>query len=198
MIEEKNEERQQARDYERDMLTALNSAIQSFPKISNIDHLPIEEVQSDCSLKYCRKLASLRERGYSWDKGMLLHVIVDSVLGEVVRIVVPKCRRPTLLKLAHDKSGHIGTRTVADILGKRFMWPNMSADIHHFCQSCLACQKFNRRGQAKAPMIERPVVTEPFEVVAMDIVGPLPQGRGRMCYTLTTICMAIVGQMLCP
>ncbi len=66
----------------------------------------IEVVQSDCSLKYCRKLASLRERGYSWDKGILLHVIVDSVLGEVVRIVVPKCRRPTLLKLAHDKCGH--------------------------------------------------------------------------------------------
>ncbi len=108
----------------------------------------------------------------------------------MVRIVVPKCRRPTLLKLAHDKCGHIGTRKVADILGKRFMWPNMSADIHHFCQSCLACQRFNRRGQAKAPMIERPVVTEPFEVVAMDIVGPLPRGRGRMCYIFTTICMA--------
>ncbi len=84
----------------------------------------------------------------------------------------------------------IGTRKVADILGKRFMWPNMSADIHHFCQSCLVCHRFNRKGQAKAPMIERPVVTEPFEVVAMDIVGPLPQGRGRMCYILTTICMA--------
>ncbi len=35
-------ERQQARDYEKDRLTALNSAIQSFPKISNIDHLPAQ------------------------------------------------------------------------------------------------------------------------------------------------------------
>lgn len=150
----------------------------------------IEEVQNDYTLKYCRKLGLLKERGYSWDKGILLHVIVDSVLGEVVRIVVPKNRRKTLLKLAHDKSGHIGARKVADILGKRFMWPNMSVDIHQFCQSCVACQRSNRRGQAKAPMIERPIVTEPFEVVAMDIVGPLPQGKGKMCYVLTTICMA--------
>ncbi len=34
-----------------------------------------------------------------------LHCIVDSVMGEVCRIVVPKSRRPLLCKLAHDKSG---------------------------------------------------------------------------------------------
>ncbi len=27
-------------------------------------------------------------------------------------------------------------------------------------------------------MVERPVLTEPFEDVAVDIVGPLPKGNG--------------------
>ena len=39
-------------------------------------------------------------------------------------------------------------------------------------------------------MVERPVVSEPFEVVAIEIVGPLPQGRNKCQYLLTRICMA--------
>ncbi len=39
-------------------------------------------------------------------------------------------------------------------------------------------------------MVERPIFSEPFEVVAVDIVGPLPPGKGEMSYLLTAICMA--------
>ena len=39
-------------------------------------------------------------------------------------------------------------------------------------------------------MSERPVIAEPFQVVALDIVGPLPKGKGRVEYVLTAICMA--------
>ncbi len=53
----------------------------------------IDEISKDGSLSYCRKLASMGMPGYSWDKGLLLHTIVDSVGSEVIRIVVPKSRR---------------------------------------------------------------------------------------------------------
>ncbi len=56
--------------------------------------------------------------------------------------------------------------------------------------SCDICQKSNRQGQAKAPMVERPIITEPFEIVAMDIVGPLRAAKGKYQYLLTTICLA--------
>ncbi len=62
----------------------------------------------------------------------MLHTIVYSMGSEVIRIVVPKSRRESLLELAHDKSGHIGSRKVADIIGKRFVWPNVNADIHRY------------------------------------------------------------------
>ncbi len=123
-------------------------------------------------------------RGYSWDKRLLLHTIVDSVGSVVIRIVVPKSRIENLLELAHDKIGHVGARKVADTIGKRFVWPNVSADIHKYCASCLVCQKSSRHGLAyKAPMVERPVVSEPLKVVAMDIVGPLPPRKGK-CHVL--------------
>ena len=39
-------------------------------------------------------------------------------------------------------------------------------------------------------MIEREVLTEPFEALAFDIVGPMPEGKGGCRFLLTAICMA--------
>ena len=38
--------------------------------------------------------------------------------------------------------------------------------------------------------MEREVLTEPFEVMAFDIVGPMPKGKGGSRFLLTAICMA--------
>ncbi len=107
--------------------------------------------------------------------------MVDDVAGELKRIVIPKSRRGIVMKLAHDGCGHIRYPKALDIIGKRFVWPNISVDV---------CQKSSKRGQQKVPMMERPITTEPFEVIAIYIVGPLPPGKGKVVYILTTICMA--------
>ncbi len=39
-------------------------------------------------------------------------------------------------------------------------------------------------------MVERPILAEPFESVAIDLVGPLPKGKGGNRYILTYICLA--------
>ncbi len=39
-------------------------------------------------------------------------------------------------------------------------------------------------------MIERPIISVPFESIALDIVEPLPKGKGGMRYLLTGCCMA--------
>ena len=42
----------------------------------------------------------------------------------------------------------------------------------------------------KAPMIEREIVSVPFETVAIDLVGPFEKGRVGYRYLLTYVCMA--------
>ena len=39
-------------------------------------------------------------------------------------------------------------------------------------------------------MVEREVLSEPFETLAFDIVGPMPKGKGGYRFLLTAICMA--------
>ena len=56
-------------------------------------------------------------------------------------------------------------------------------------RSCEPCQRCSK-AHSKVPMMERRVMAEPFEVMAIDLVGPLPKGKGGCEYLLTCICMA--------
>ena len=39
-------------------------------------------------------------------------------------------------------------------------------------------------------MVERPTMSEPFQSMAIDIMGPLPKPKGGVRYLLTCVCMA--------
>ncbi len=150
----------------------------------------IKEVNEDVTLKSLRELADRGERGYYWEDGVLVQRCPDFTYGTVVNIVVPKSRRSKIMQLAHDKLGHLGHKKVASTIKRNFVWPLMNCDIRKHCESCLLCQKVNKAGQRKALMIERPVLSQPFEQIALDLVGPLPKGRGGARFVLTAACMA--------
>lgn len=65
----------------------------------------------------------------------------------------------------------------------------MSGDIKRYCRSCDACQKTFARGRTKpVPMQKMPIISVPFERVAIDLVGPLsPASSDGHSYILTLI-----------
>ncbi len=52
------------------------------------------------------------------------------------------------------------------------------------------CSKMNKQGNRGVCIQDRPVVTQPFSTVALDLVGPLPKARHGVQYLLTYCCMA--------
>ena len=66
----------------------------------------------------------------------------------------------------------------------------MATDVSKHCRSCNVCQQANKRGSQKSPIVERPILTMPFENLAVDIVGPFPKCKGGVRYVLTTLCLA--------
>ncbi|XP_037774647.1 uncharacterized protein LOC119571392 [Penaeus monodon] len=90
------------------------------------------------------------------------------------------------------KSRHFSHRKTAEKVFHKFFWPGAGAEIKRYCRSCHACQKTVPKGKIrKAPMVQMPVISEPFSRVAIDIVGPIspPSSRGHK-YMLTLIDMA--------
>ena len=82
------------------------------------------------------------------------------------------------------------TIRLKQIIKRRFTWPSLSNDVVTYCHSCTVCQKCSNAPAGHAPMIEWQVTTEPFEVLAFDLVGPLPKAKGGFRFILTSICMA--------
>ena len=66
----------------------------------------------------------------------------------------------------------------------------MTTDIAQYAKSCQSCQSRNKTADKPCPTQTRPTISEPYEEVAMDIIGPVPRGKGGYKYALTLICMA--------
>ncbi len=97
--------------------------------------------------------------------------------------MVPEIDRHRILRLAHDHGGHLGVKKTREKLNKLFTWPKMARAVVRYIDSCEVCLKVNK-------LIERTVVGELFKRIAVDVVGPLPKGKGGAQYTPTYACMA--------
>jgi len=114
------------------------------------------------------------------------------------QIVAPAAIRHQLLYISHDitASGHLGIRKSLDRLLRNFWWGTLQytiqADVREYIRTCHACQCLGK-GSAKiiAPLHSMPVVTEPWSICAIDIVGPLPvckETGNRFILTILDLC----------
>ena len=148
------------------------------------------ESKLDKSLAVWRGLADEGLKGFKWKDSLMFLTVMDPTFQAVEALVLPKEFRVQVMSTAHDGAGHLGHRKVLQMIKKRFVWPLMAKDVTLFCQSCQVCQSCSRASVRKAPMVERPVLTEPFEQMAFDLVGPLPKAKGGYWFVLTAVCMA--------
>ena len=150
----------------------------------------VSESMSDPSLKQWRALAEKKDRGFLWEKGLLFKTVTTHVFEVVKLLVLPKSFRKRVMDLAHEKLNHMGSRRVLSLLRQKFDWPGIGQDVIRHCRTCPVCQKCSKPQARKVPMVERKVMSEPFESMAFDIVGPMPKGKGGHRFLLTCVCMA--------
>jgi transposase InsO family protein len=96
---------------------------------------------------------------------------------------------PQILKENHDSTiaGHPGINRMLNRIKASYYWKTMRKDIEHYVKSCKLCQ-INKplRKCNKAPMVVTSSSTKPFERLALDIVGTLPEaGSQNFKYILT-------------
>ncbi|GFR82395.1 Gypsy retrotransposon integrase-like protein 1 [Elysia marginata] len=92
------------------------------------------------------------------------------------QLVIPSLLVPSVLKLAHDVpvAGHMGVARTKERILQSFYWPNVQKDVKMYCRSCKTCQMtLAKRRTPKAPVQPIPVISEPFQKVAIDLDGPI-------------------------
>ena len=67
-----------------------------------------------------------------------------------------------------------------------FYWPGMDDDVKQYVLSCEICQKKQIR-PPKVPLTPIPTMSQAFDRVNMDLIGPLPMTQRKNRYILTVI-----------
>lgn len=99
-----------------------------------------------------------------------------------------------MLEQCHDRSGHFGIEKTLDKIGERFWWPGYTLQVTEWVRSCHACQARNKaRERVSAPMQSIPI-GQPFEMWAMDFVGPLRMSANGNRYLLVVSDFSLNGQ----
>jgi len=102
----------------------------------------------------------------------------NGLLGTTAgRILVPESLKEKILKRFHDSpyAGHLGIKKTAARIQRRFKWPKMGKDIKEYVRGCEICAKRKAIGNHKSPLNPIPPPETVWQVMAMDIMGPLTQ-----------------------
>ncbi|XP_030283654.1 uncharacterized protein LOC115587797 [Sparus aurata] len=170
-------------------LSVSHSELQSEQRADrSLDEL-FGSVLTPCELK---SVAS----GYFLQDGILVRKWMphgeDFVGDPIFQVVVPLKFRGLVLKLAHDGSGHLGVHKTYDRILRHFFWPRLKKDVSLHIKNCSTCQLTGKPNQVikPAPLQPIPAISQPFEYLLIDCVGPLPKARSGCKYLLSVMCQS--------
>lgn len=114
-------------------------------------------------------------------------VIIDGVLYRHLQkvngtdsydqIIVPRGLRQEIIRQSHDSltAGHLGVKKTKARIAQSFYWFNIRQDVHLYIQQCDVCAADKTpKTKPKAPM-GHITTGAPWDVLAMDYVGPFPE-----------------------
>ena len=105
------------------------------------------------------------------------------------KAIVPKSLRSKVMQEAHatNTTGHLASERTLARIKEHFYWPNMYMDVFNFCKSCTTCQQAKGKTCTQRAPLSHITAGAPFEIVAMDIMGPLTTTNAGKSYILVVI-----------
>ena len=161
----------------------------------------LQELQKNDS--YCREVAKKLHKDVEPQKifikesGVLYRLWSED--GRTFKcVLVPKVLQDSMIILAHDHSGHNGSRRTYSCLKRQYYWPGIRKQVFRHCKKCKECVLQNQ-GQPEKGFGHFDAPDLPMEFICMDLVGPIhpPSSKGNK-YVLTVIDMLTGFTMAVP
>ena len=133
-----------------------------------------------------QRLAQLWDRLVT-DNGVLKRCYEDT-LGHItwLQLVVPRCLKEDILRELHSGAleGHLGEEETLKKIRERFYWPGMQRDVKDWCSTCEPCSTWKSAPKRNHAPLQTIRAGYPMQVVAVDIMGPLPESEAGNKYVL--------------
>lgn len=91
---------------------------------------------------------------------------------------------PPNFAISHDELGHMGVGKTYNCILRHFFWPRVKKSIAGYIKTCHTCQLTGKLNQTikMAPLYPIPAISQPFEHLIIDCVGPLPCSRSGVMF----------------
>ncbi len=204
-------EKQQSREYDTGPMERLNIDVFKEEQKADEKCRKIREVlRSDTPTTEDARERALKIKAYYFEQdGLLMRRLIPAgeeehpenmkqpsrrdralaQLQETELVVVPRTLRATVLWVFHGLplTGHAGPKKTLENIRRYFYWPGMATDTKRRVQACHGCQmrKYPRPTRHYGP--KQFVANEPWELVSIDIIGPLPESTEGNVKVLTMI-----------
>jgi len=86
-----------------------------------------------------------------------------------------------VIRLHHDLPtvGHPGIYKTHKLITRNYWWPRILADVRKYVGGCEICQQVKpKRTPATGLLNPNEVPSYPWEVISVDMIGPLPESNG--------------------
>ncbi|GFX69496.1 integrase_H2C2 domain-containing protein [Trichonephila clavipes] len=133
---------------------------------------------SDMPTRSCKDMqyANWTERGFLMNQGVLYRYVPDADSAEA-QLVIPAAERELIIERHHNDpmAGHYGEEGTFQKIARRYYWTGMRKYISDYIKKCPEWARFKATNQKPAGLLRTPVYSQRFEVIAIDLFGPLPQ-----------------------
>ena len=126
---------------------------------------------------YCRDVAKKLHKDkelqkiFIKEKGVLYRLWTED--GRTFKcILVPEVLQDSMIILAHDYSGHNGSRRTYNCLKRQYYWPGIRKQTFRHCKKCKECVLQNQ-GQPEKCFSHFDSPELPMEFICMYLVGPI-------------------------
>jgi len=149
------------------------------------NHRPSDETAKGKSSHH-RRLLQLWDQLIVQDQLLFRRFENDEGSSHHTQLVVPRSLRDQVLRDLHGGalSGHFGEDKTLGRLRERFYWPGFHTDVKLWCQSCEDCARRKMTTPKYRAPLKNVQVGSPMQVVAVDILGPLPKSSNGNQYIL--------------
>ena len=102
---------------------------------------------------------------------------------------MPESLIQSILKTAHDESGHNGFLRTYSAIRRLYYWKGIKEDVLQHCRNCYTCQ-LHKTAAVKFEAKHFKPSLKPMDFIAMDLIGEFhpPSSQGNH-YALTGVCM---------
>ena len=133
-----------------------------------VDWVPEQQRESDQLKKEAKGVVVTLKNG----------ILVDVVVGETAKVLVPYRRREILIESTHKKIGHRGYKKTLEALRVTYTWKGMPAQVKRIVEACHECANLKGRRNLAHGQFSSVLHEGPRLALALDFYGVAESAAG--------------------